>query len=87
MAQATTQIGVYKAKADFSELIKRVEAGEHIVITSHGRPVVEMVPARVEGSDTRKKAVAALLAAMPKPSRKGGITAAQLKALMEEGRK
>jgi antitoxin (DNA-binding transcriptional repressor) of toxin-antitoxin stability system len=31
-----------KAKAHFSELVRRVEAGERVVLTRHGKPVVEM---------------------------------------------
>lgn len=33
------------AKAQLSELINRVEAGEEVVITRHGRPVARVVPA------------------------------------------
>lgn len=33
------------AKAQFSELINKVEAGEEGVITRYGRPVARMIPA------------------------------------------
>ncbi len=33
------------AKAHLSELISKVEAGEEMVITRHGRPVVRVIPA------------------------------------------
>ena len=33
------------AKAQLSELINKVEAGEEVVITRHGRPVARVVPA------------------------------------------
>ena len=39
-------IGAYEAKTKFSELLERVEKGERVTITKHGRPVAEMVPAR-----------------------------------------
>lgn len=43
-------IGVYDAKARFSELIRDVEAGQEVTITRHGRPVARIVPvAPVEG--------------------------------------
>jgi len=32
-------ITVSQAKARFAELLKRAEAGEHIVVTRHGKPV------------------------------------------------
>lgn len=30
-----------------AEVLRRVEAGEHVTITSRGRPVAELVPVRV----------------------------------------
>jgi prevent-host-death family protein len=38
-------ISIAQAKSQFSELVKRVESGEEIVITRHGKPVVNMTPA------------------------------------------
>ena len=39
-------IGAYEAKTKFSELLDRVEKGERVTITKHGRPVAELSPAR-----------------------------------------
>ena len=39
-------IGAYEAKTKFSELLDRVEKGEHVTITKHGRPVAVLVPSR-----------------------------------------
>ncbi len=36
------QIAVAQAKARFADLVRRVEAGEAIVITRYGRPVAEL---------------------------------------------
>ena len=41
-------IPVAEAKARFSELVKRAQAGEEIVVTRHGKPVARVVPAAVE---------------------------------------
>jgi prevent-host-death family protein len=41
-----TDFGSADAKAHFSELLARVEAGETITISRHGRPVARLVPAR-----------------------------------------
>ena len=38
-------VSVFDAKAQFSALIARAEAGEEIVISRHGRPAVRLVPA------------------------------------------
>lgn len=37
-------VNVYEAKSQLSRLIARVEAGEEIVITRHGRPVARLEP-------------------------------------------
>jgi prevent-host-death family protein len=37
---------VHEAKTNLSRLLRRVSAGEEIVITSGGRPVAKLVPVR-----------------------------------------
>lgn len=39
------QIAIAEAKAQFSELIRRAEAGEEIELTRYGRPVARLVAA------------------------------------------
>lgn len=39
-----TAVGVHEAKTHLSKLLKRVAAGEEIVILSSGRPVARLVP-------------------------------------------
>jgi prevent-host-death family protein len=41
-------ISIAEAKARFSELVKRAQAGEEIVVTRHGRPVARVMPPAVE---------------------------------------
>lgn len=41
-----TDVGVREFKRDLSNYLKRAEAGELIRVTSHGRPIVELSPAR-----------------------------------------
>ena len=50
--------GAFEAKNKLSALLDRVEHGEEIVITRHGRPVARLVPS-VRGSD-RTEAEAAI---------------------------
>jgi prevent-host-death family protein len=38
-------VGAYEAKTHLAELLDRVERGERITITRHGRPVADLVPA------------------------------------------
>lgn len=37
-------VSIYDAKTQLSQLINRVEDGEEIVISRHGRPVARLVP-------------------------------------------
>ena len=39
------QVNIYAAKTHLSRLIDRVNAGEEVIITRHGRPVARLVPA------------------------------------------
>lgn len=40
-----SSVGAYEAKTHLADLLDRVERGERITITRHGRPVAELVPA------------------------------------------
>lgn len=39
-------MGAFEAKTHLSELLAKVEAGEQVTITKHGRPVARLVPVR-----------------------------------------
>lgn len=41
---AVSAVGVHEAKTHFSQLLRRVAAGEQIEIHSGGRPVARLVP-------------------------------------------
>jgi prevent-host-death family protein len=49
------EIGAFEAKNKLAALLDRVERGEEIVITRHGRPVARLVPsdARMDQSEAR----------------------------------
>lgn len=53
-----TEIGAFEAKNILSALLDRVERGEEIVITRHGKPVARLVPNA--GGVDRSQAEAAL---------------------------
>jgi prevent-host-death family protein len=47
-----TRVGVHEAKTTLSQLLKRVAAGEDVVITNAGEPVARLVP--VSGEPRRR---------------------------------
>lgn len=57
------EIGAYEARTRFSALLGRVEKGERISITRHGRVVAVLVPPSAAPERTRDEAVAEILAA------------------------
>lgn len=52
-------ISIAEAKAKFSELVKRAEAGEEIIVTRHGKPVARVMPPE-GGPDERPSLFGAL---------------------------
>ena len=40
------QVSVHEARNNLSRLIKQAQAGEDVVIASHGKPVARLVPVR-----------------------------------------
>jgi prevent-host-death family protein len=38
------QVGMHEAKTQLSQLVKRAEAGEEIVLARNGKPVARLVP-------------------------------------------
>ena len=42
----TMNVSITEAKAQLTELVRRAEAGEEVVLTRHGRPVVTLKPAQ-----------------------------------------
>jgi prevent-host-death family protein len=52
---AIREVGAFEAKNTLGSLLDRVERGEEIVITRHGKPVARLVPnaGRVDRSQAR----------------------------------
>jgi len=77
--------GIYEAKNSFSALIERVERGEEVRITRHGREVVRMLPVRRKPIITDDQIARELdqIAALQATIRPG----ASWKKLRDEGRK
>lgn len=53
-------VGAFEAKTHFSALLDKVEKGEQIVITKHGRVVAKLVPATAANHLRIKQAIATL---------------------------
>ncbi len=43
------EYSVYDAKAKFSEIIRKVRAGQSVTVSYHGEPVAEIRPIRPQG--------------------------------------
>ncbi len=58
-------VNLAHAKAHLSELLDRVEAGEELVITRHGKPVAHLRPVASPKEPLDLEALAALRARLP----------------------
>jgi prevent-host-death family protein len=48
-------VGSFEAKTKLSELLDRVEAGETVTITRHGKPVAKLVPAGLDREERARR--------------------------------
>ena len=75
------EVGVRQAKAEMSKLIEAVLNGQRVVITNHGRALVELVPVRPEPKDSSRAygSMKGILAKLPpdwdSPQAKSKVTA------------
>ena len=78
------EVGAYHAKTHLAELLDRIEAGESVMITRHGRPVARLAPPEIESPLTFDQAVGELRA-----FRDSHLLGTQLtvKQLIREGRR
>ena len=80
------EVGAFEAKNKLSALLDRVEKGEEIVITRHGRPVARLVP-NIGGIDrSQARAAADRIRARVQGLRIGGFHWDALKADRDSGR-
>ena len=49
-------IGAYEAKTHLAKLLERVERGERLTITRHGRPVAQLIPVLSDRQQARQAA-------------------------------
>jgi prevent-host-death family protein len=81
-----TAIGVYDAKTQLPKLLDRVSRGERFLITKHGRPVAQLVPAAVDETRILKQVIQQMEEWQERegPTLGPGLTIQQLR---EEGRR
>ena len=71
------RVSVTDAKAQLTELVRRAEAGEEVILTRHGQPAVKLVVATPATSGAARVALARkIMAAVPTTAR-GGTSAAR----------
>lgn len=48
-------VGSFEAKTKLSELLDKVEAGETVTITRHGKTVAKLVPAAIDADERARR--------------------------------
>lgn len=76
-------VGAFEAKTHLSSLLERVERGEEVLITRHGKAIARLVPAAV-ADRMQIDEVIAKLKALRAGSSLGGL---KWKELRDEGRR
>jgi prevent-host-death family protein len=82
-----SSVGAYEAKTHLPRLLDRVECGETITITRHGKAVARLVPA---AGDAAKVDVDQVIADMKRFQREQGPTLGpdlSIRDLIEDGRR
>jgi prevent-host-death family protein len=80
-------VGMFEAKTHFSELAKRVEAGEEITVTRRGAPVLMLVPASRDRDTNSIRSAFDRLRHDVKTNTKKPISSEEITSLKHEGHK
>lgn len=83
------RVTAFEAKTRFGELLKRVVAGEEIVITRHDKAVAKIVPEGAPRLDDVRRAVDGLRALQQRirGRRKARLSAREVTSAINEGRR
>ena len=76
-----SEVGAYEAKTHLPALRERVQRGEQITITKHGKPIARLIRIKRVDPDGRGKAIDKL-----KGFAKGRTLGVPIKQLVNEGR-
>jgi len=77
-------VGAFEAKTNLSALLGRVEQGEIIVITRHGKPIARLVP---DSSDHPSMSVGDCIAGLLEFRETHPMRQSELRGFIDEGRK
>jgi len=73
----TVQISVTDAKAQLTELVRRAEAGDEIVLTRHGQPAARLVPIMAVRDRKSRRAVLEAVRKSAQAKATPGVSAAR----------
>ncbi len=67
------EVSLSEAKARLTDLVRRAEAGDEVVLTRHGRPAVQLVPltGKLSGEPLRARRLAAIDRAIAAANERG----------------
>ena len=71
------RVSVSEAKGQLTDLVRRAEAGDEVVLTRHGRATVRLVPVQPQPSAAARGAVIAAVQAAAAAKRTAGPNAAR----------
>lgn len=71
------QIPVSEAKGQLTELVRRAQAGDEVVLTRHGRATVRLVPVRPQPDADARRTIIASVRAAASDKRTTGAAAAR----------
>ena len=78
-------IGAYEAKTKLPDLLRKVQAGQEVVISVRGRAVAMLTPAMTDES-RRQQAAASMAEFMRAQQARGAGEGLNLRELLEDGR-
>ena len=82
-------VGTYEAKTHLPSLIEKVEGGESVMITRHGKPVARLVPVSDSAGVGRRsgKEIVAEFRKLRQSVKSGRPGGPRIRELINEGRK
>ena len=71
------QISVTEAKGQLTELVRRAEAGDEVILTRHGHPAVRLVPVKATTDKNARRALIEAIRASASANATAGPSAAR----------
>ncbi|MDP3544880.1 MAG: type II toxin-antitoxin system Phd/YefM family antitoxin [Phreatobacter sp.] len=71
------KVSVSDAKAQLTELVRRAEAGDEVILTRHGQPAVRLVPVSPQPSPAARRALLQSIRSSAASRATSGVSAAR----------